>query len=63
MMKSYTVKNIAFRGTVGYTHTATLNMAEIIGHGILDAKTAQDCEIITSFGNTFVIGHFEIKEA
>ena len=62
-MKSYTVKNNAFRGTVGYTHTRYMSTAELIGHGILDAKTAQDCETITSFGNTFVIGQFEIKEA
>lgn len=62
-MKSYTVKNNSFRGTVGYTHIVILNMAEIIGMGILNSKRANDCETITSFGNTFVIGQFEIKEA
>lgn len=62
-MKSYTVKNNSFRGIVGYTHTITLNMAEIIGIGILNGKMANDCETITSFGNTFAIGQYEIKEA
>ena len=62
-MKTFKVEDKAFRGNVGYTHTRHMSTAELIGHGILDAKTAQDCEIITSFGNTFVIGQFEIKEA
>jgi len=62
-MKSYIVKNNAYRGTAGYTHTVTLNMAEIIGRKILDAKMANDCEIITSFGHTFAIGQYEIREA
>lgn len=62
-MKSYTVKNKSFSGIVGYTHTTTLNMAEIIGVGILDGKMANYCETITSFGNTFIVGQYEIKEA
>ena len=62
-MKTYTVKNKSFRGIVGYTHTTTLNMAEIIGMGILNGKMANDCETITSFGNTFIVGQYEIKEA
>ena len=62
-MKSYTVKNNSFSGIVGYTHTTTLNMAEIIGVGILNGKMANDCETITSFGNTFIVGQYEITEA
>lgn len=59
-MHTFIVKDTAFRGTVGYTHTVRITIVDMIAKGILSASSANACETITSFGHTFVAGHFEI---
>ena len=59
-MNTFLVKDTAFCGTVGYIHTVKMTIVDMIAKGILNASSANACELVTSFGHTFVAGQFEI---
>lgn len=59
-MHTFIVKDTAFRGTVGYIHTVRMTIVDMIAKGILSASSANTCELVTSFGHTFVADIYEI---